>query len=83
MVDNFKGKGHKGLGNSSESNLRHLQLNQVIIGTGGALRDERRCENLELELEKPLTRKRREIRVQSKGTEKKMLIPPSFRDVGR
>ena len=52
MVDNCKGKGHKGLGNSSESNLQHLLLNQVIVGTGGGSPGGSSHENRYLELAK-------------------------------
>ena len=83
MAINCKDKGNKGLGNSSESNLQHPLLNQVIMCTGGRSPGGSSHENLELALAKPLTRKEDRVESQSKGTEKKMLIPPSFCDVGR
>ena len=58
-------------------------MNQVIIGTGGDLREEVVHENLELALAKYLTRKDERVESQSKGTEKKILIPSSFCGVGR
>ena len=82
MADNCKGKGHKGLGNSSKSNLQHLLLNQVIVGTGGSPGGSSH-ENLELALAKYLTQKGERVESQSKGTKKKDPNTTQFCDVGR
>ena len=82
MIPDYKGNEHIGArefyrrvspGSSS------VVSDHQVKGSPGC----RRCENLELELAKSLTRKDERVVSQGKGTEKKMLIPPSFCDVGR
>ena len=62
MVGDGKGKGHIGSREFIGEYLRHLPVKQTIIwkgcAPGGSIH-----ENLELELAKSLTQKRREIRV--------------------
>ena len=83
MVQDYKGNEHIG---AQEFYRRVSSGSSVEPGDHrywGDLREEVVHENLELELAKSLTRKDERVESQSKGTEKKMLIPPSFCDVGR
>ena len=82
MVQDYKGNEHIGLENFIGEYRRDLQVDQVIIWNEGSPGGSSR-ENLELVLAKSLTRKDERVESQSKGTEKKILIPPSFCDVGR
>jgi len=63
VVENCKGNGHIGA-REFYRRVSPRSSGEVSDNRGeGGLRDERRCENLELELAKSLTRKRRESRV--------------------
>ena len=81
MVGDGKGKGHLGSREFIGEYHPHLLVKQQSFGRGGSSGGSIH-ENLELALAKSLTRKDERSESQSKGTEKKILIPPSFCDMG-
>ena len=76
MAGNCKDNGHMGSREFIREYLRDPLVKQTIIENGGSLRESSH-ENLKLELAKSLTRKYERSESQSKGAEKKILIPPS------
>ena len=82
MVQDYKGNEHIGAQEFIGEYHRDLQVDKRSFEMRGSPGGSSH-ENLELALAKSLTRKDERSESQSKGTEKKILIPPSFCDVGR